>query len=890
MPRRTFRPALDAAILAFAVALSGTPARSATPATPAQGPMARVRWSGTVDSLQSALADLIATYGSKYPNGRADLERLEALKKSGVNPGDRSLESLATEALLANPLLDSLRLVLVKRPNFGGHDGFFGYTSYVNRSPAELCVLESVRDGGPVRTLLRTETGCVRDPDVSFDGRRIVFAYACDQRNDNHFHLWEINTDGSGLRQLTTSPPFAGPEPPLRGPGWHDVEPCYLPSGGIVFTSTRYVRFVDCVDVEPVTTLFAMDADGRRLRGISANHIHDWHPSVLHDGRLIYTRWEYNDRSQMWPHKLFVKNPDGSGTAAFYGSNSWWPVSMLHARAVPGSSRVICTLAGHHSGSEQTGEIGLVDRSRGTEDAQGVVALFPPRKIGPIYRDDPRPDPNTRYTEPYPLSERWFLVSGRPAGAERFGLYLADFSGNRILLYEDGKLDCLSAMPLAARACPLVIPPQTDYRRNDATILLLDVYRGGGMAGVPRGSVKSLRIIDFDVRDTPGSGGLRQEEGSSGGHSCPVTALGGSWHVKRILGTVPVHADGSAAFRIPAERRVFFQPLDDCGRAIQSMRSWVEAMAGERITCIGCHESPIEPPPLAKAMMLAQEPVDPTPWYGPPRAFGFVREVQPVLDRHCVRCHNAADKKGLDLRGDATNWFSLAYENLRPFVQPIGPQGSAALPAPRSRGAAASRLVDLLLAGHEGVQLDPESLDRIITWIDLNVPYYDNTAVTRPFTGPLGNEFTASGRAVIGDPKPLWNALDNACRSCHPRGFSVEPTAAPCQVLELPKTLKRPSVNLTHPKESRILTAPLARAAGGLELCGKPVWTNRDAPAYRATLRVIQGWHDDLVAKPREDMPGFVPCSAYTATQNKRRAWLEIEVGNRRNAEAGAGF
>jgi hypothetical protein len=874
-------------LLAFAGALipSGTLAVATTSATPTQGPTARARWAGTADSLQSAIEDQIGAFGSQYPNGRAYIARLEALKKSGVKPGDRSLENLATEALLANPLLDSLRLVMVKRPNFGGHDGFFGYTSYIIRSPAELCVLESVRDGGPVRTLLRTETGCVRDPAVSFDGRRVVFAYARDQRNDNNYHLWEINADGSGLRQLTTSPPFAGPEPPLRGPGWHDVEPCYLPSGGIVFTSTRYVRFVDCVDVEPVTTLFAMDADGRRLRGISANHVHDWRPSVLNDGRLIYTRWEYSDRSQMWPHKLFVKNPDGSGTAAFYGSNSWWPVSMLHARAVPGSSRVICTLAGHHSGTDQTGEIGLLDRSRGTEDAKGVVALFPPRKIEPIYRDDPRPDSNTRYTEPYPLSERWFIVSGRPAGAERFGLYLADFCGNRVLLYEDEKLDCLSAMPLSARPCPLVIPPQTDYRCNDATILLLDVYHGAGMAGVPRGSVKALRIIDFDVRDTPGSGGLRQEEGPSGGHSCPVTALGGSWHVKRILGTVPVHADGSASFRIPAERRVFFQPLDERGRAIQSMRSWVEAMPGERITCIGCHESPIESPPLAKGMALAAEPVDPTPWYGRPRAFGFVREVQSVLDRYCVRCHNATDKKGLDLRGDATNWFSTAYENLRPFVQPIGPQGSVAIMAPRSRGAAASRLVDLLLAGHEDVRLDLESLDRIITWIDLNIPYYDNTAITRPFTGPLSNEVTASGRAVIGDPKPLWDALGNDCRSCHPRGFSVEPTAAPCQVLDLPKTLKRPPVNLTHPQESRILTAPLARAAGGLELCGKPIWTNRDAAGYRAALRAIQGWHDDLVARPREDMPGFVPCSAYTAAQNKRRVWLEIEAGNRHNAE-----
>lgn len=846
-----------------------------------RGTTAFAGWAGTVATLETAIKDLMETFGRQYPGGRDYLARLEPLKQAGAKPDDSRLVQLAAEALLANPLLDFQRVVFVKRPNFGGHDGFFGYTSYVKRSPAELCVLESVRSGGPVRMLLRTETGCIRDPDVSFDGRRVLFAYAREANDD--YHLYELEADGTGLRQLTVSPPYAGPEPTPRAAGCQDVEPCYLPSGQIVFTSTRYVRFVDCVDAEPVTTLFLMDSDGQRLRGISANHVHDWHPSVLNDGRLIYTRWEYSDRSQMWPHKLFVKNPDGSATTSFYGSNSWWPVSMLHARAVPGSTRILCTLAGHHSGTDQTGEIALVDHGRGTEDRGGVVALFPPRKIEPVYRDDPRPGPDSRYTEPFPLSERWFLVSACRPGSARFGLYLADFFGNLVLLYEDAVLDCLSAMPLAPRTLPPVIPARADYRQSEATVVLIDIYRGAGLAGVPRGTVKSLRILDFDVRDTPLTGGLRQEEGPSGGHSCPVSALGGSWHVKRILGTVPVHPDGSAAFRIPAERRVFFQALDEHGRALQSMRSWVEAMPGERITCIGCHESPLESPPTEyRALALAQEPVAPTPWYGPPRAFSFAREVQPVLDRHCVRCHGADDKKGLDLRGDASNWFSLAYENLRPFVRPLGPQGLPGIVPPRSRGAAASRLVDLLLAGHEDVRLDAESLDRIVTWIDLNVPYYDNTAITRPSHVALSNQVTGSGRALVGDAKPLWDALGDRCRNCHARGFSIDPAAAPCQFPDLPKTMSHPSLNFTHPEQSRLLRAPLAHAAGGLGLCGKPVWETRDDPTYQAALRVIQGWHDDLLAHPREDMPGSVPCAAFTSTQAKRQVWLQCEIENRR--------
>jgi hypothetical protein len=837
-----------------------------------------------LEQVKAAAAGPDVRVGSSDQRQLEEIERRIADLKSRLGNSQRRvdwdnryrrLHRLGRRIALESPLVDFEKLVFVKRKNFGGWDGFFGYTSYLKPPPASLCLLESLRSGGPIRTLLHTDRGCVRDPDVDFDGQCIVFAYAEDD-NDS-YHLYEMRSDGTGLRQLTTSPPFKGPEPPSRGPGFHDVEPCYTPSGDIVFTSTRYVRYVDCVDVEPVTTLFVMDGNGEKMRGISANHVHDWHPAVLNDGRIVYTRWEYTDRSQMWPHKLFVKNPDGSATAALYGSNSWWPVSMLHARAVPGSSRILCTLTGHHSGTDQTGEIGLIDRSRGTEEAGGVVALFPPRPIEPIYRDDPRPGPDSYYTEPYPLSERWFLVSARPPGAERFGIYLANFSGLKVLVYEDDKLDCLSVMPLAERWSPPVIPSQVDYASTEATIVMADIYRGAGLAGIPRGTVKALRVIDFDVRDTPGTGGLRQENGPSGGHSCPVTALGGSWHVKRILGTVPVHPDGSAAFRIPAERRVFFQPLDERGMALQTMRSWVEAMPGEQISCVGCHERSAEPPPRRSIMALQQEPVAVRPWYGPPRSFSFAREVQPVLDRYCISCHNEKDPAGLDLRGDRTNWFSLAYENLRPYVNPIGPQGSAEIPKPKSQGAVASRLIAMLQSGHEGVHLDDESMDRIVTWIDLNVPYYDNTAITRPSHVALSNEVTGSGRAVVANAKPLWNALGNRCQACHPGGFRIDPAAAPCQVPELPETLVTPILNLTHPEQSRILTAPLAQSAGGFQRCGQTVFADRQDAVYRAALRVIQGWHEELVTRPREDMPGFVPCDAYHQTQAKREAWLRLE-------------
>ena len=290
----------------------------------------------------------------------------------------------------------------------------------------------------------------------SFDGRRIVFAYARDQRSDSDYHLWEINADGSGLRQLTTSPPFAGPEPPLRGPGWHDVEPCYLPGGGIVFTSTRYVRFVDCVDVEPVTTLFTMDADGRRLaasRPITSTigtlrcstTAVDLYPLGIHRSQPDVAAQAFCEKPRRLGHGGLLRQQFVvAGVDAPRPRGPRLQPGDLHARRASlghrsdGRDRTLGPIAGHGKG-------------------EGVVALFPPRKIEPIYRDDPAPRPATRYTEPYPLSDEWFIVSGQPEGAKRFGLYLADFRGNRLLLYEDEKLDCLSAMPLAARPCPPVI-------------------------------------------------------------------------------------------------------------------------------------------------------------------------------------------------------------------------------------------------------------------------------------------------------------------------------------------------------------------------------------------------------------------------------------------------
>jgi formylglycine-generating enzyme required for sulfatase activity len=222
-----------------------------------------------------------------------------------------------------------------------------------------------------------------------------------------------------------------------------------------------------------------------------------------------------------------------------------------------------------------------------------------------------------------------------------------------------------------------------------------------------------------------------------GGH-CDV-ALDGPWDVHRILGTVPVEPDGSAAFRVPANTPIAVQPLDAEGKALQVMRSWFTAMPGERLSCVGCHEKQHHAPPGKPTVAMRKAIRDIEPFYGPARGFSFAREVQPVLDAHCVGCHNgrkAPQGRSMpdfsverDAKGNVKvvaafrkHRFTPSYLALHRYVRRPTPESDYHLSEPLEFHADTSRLVQLLRKGHKGVRLDAEGWDRLITWIDLNVP------------------------------------------------------------------------------------------------------------------------------------------------------------------------
>ncbi|MGD0092835.1 MAG: hypothetical protein ABSE73_23230, partial [Planctomycetota bacterium] len=504
----------------------------------------------------------------------------------------------------------------------------------------------------PVRTLLEDPNGVIRDPDVSHDGQRILFAWKKSDRQDD-YHLYEMDVASGQSRQLTS------------GLGYADYEGKYLPNGDIIFSSTRCVQTVDCFTTE-VSNLYTCDKDGKLLHRLGFDQVHTNYPTVLNDGRVVYTRWEYNDRGQIFVQGLMQMNPDGTGQTEFYGMNSWFPTTLMHSRAIPDSNKVISVAGGHHT--RQTGKLVIVDNRLGFEENSGVQLIAPVRKTEAVHVDGYGQD-GELFQYPYAISEKEYLVTYTPYGWARqpvlFGIYFMDSDGHRELLACDPKVSCNQPVPLAPRAVQPVRPNSVNYRKTTGTYYMQDVYAGPGLAGVPRGAIKKLRVVALDYRLALIGG--NGNGGPAGGAfvATPVSIGNGTWDVKIVLGDATVYEDGSAFFEAPARTPVFFQALDEKGYMVQSMRSWSTLQPGENAACVGCHENkgttPL--PPAKRTYALAAGPQKLLPFYGPARGFSFPKEVQPILDRHCIACH---DDRSASRNKEAA--FSADLKNAKTLV------------------------------------------------------------------------------------------------------------------------------------------------------------------------------------------------------------------------------
>ncbi len=546
--------------------------------------------------------------------------------------------------------------------------------------------------------------GGIRDPQVHYDGQKVLFSYR--RGGTDHYHLYEIQIDGTGLRQLTDGP-------------YDDIEPTYLPDGDIAFCSTRCNRWVMCWKTS-VAILYRCDADGGNIRPLSSNTAVENTPAVLPDGRLLYTRWEYVHRSQLCYHHLWTMNPDGTGVMAYFGNmyptgmpyhladqdgsvvtyqNVPGAVAMLGARPIPGTGRVVAIFSPGHGRAEHQGYVTIVDPRQGPDAEPAARRLHP----GGNWRD------------PWPVaSDRFLVARGRQ-------LHLMDDQGRTRLLYElqhaAAEIMLHEPVPLVARERERTIPARTDPTRETGTLVLADVTQGRNMAGVEPGEITRLLVLE----DLPGP--FHNSPGFDG------ISLWGTFTLTRILGTVPVEPDGSAHFEVPAKRSVFFVALDQDDLAVQNMQSFVTLQPGETTSCVGCHEprtnSPSNPGLLTVAAL--RRPASPIePLAGIPEIVDFRRHVQPILDRHCVGCHGS-ERSEASLRLDSEHSHPSHGRGrvLRSYIRLVNRLGEIAdgrnahgNRPPRTMGSHASGFRSRFDGGHQEVLASPAEQKMIRLWLD----------------------------------------------------------------------------------------------------------------------------------------------------------------------------
>jgi len=790
-------------------------------------PLLRMPWVDRVDAsrLRECIGRLHALHGAGYAKAEEHLRLLDKLESQGGGHEDE-LAKLQREVLL----YDMHELLAIKRREIlPTHVYTYHYEGF--GAGGGLYVVPIQADAPP-RELVASPNGQILDCDMSYDGKTVLFSWR--QAEDQGYHLWTVNVDGTALKQITSGP-------------WHDYNACWLPDGGIGFLSTRTAQFAYCWHA-PVGILHRMNADGTDVVKLSANYLNDFTPFVLNDGQIIYTRWEYVDRPAIPIQSLWTIKPDGTNLAGYFGNRVLSPGTFMEARPIPGTTKIVCTMTGHNGPAR--GALGVIDREHGVNAQAAIENITPDVPLPNVNEGNGNTEGTKQYSSPIPLDSERLLASIRGP------VLVRDFAGGCQAVALPAPADGMQwfcAQPVAPRIRPPVI---SCYQPNEkegtyATLFLQDVYRGLEPE-VKRGEVKRIRV----VREMPKTVRIDPEKRAFG-FQFPVISCGATYAPKDILGEVPVESDGSAYFRVPSGVPVYFMALDGDGRAVQRMRSFTHLMPGESQGCIGCHEPRLGTSPSHRGMALDSPPraLEPPEWGA--GGFAYWRVVQPVLDRYCVHCHNPRNApNGIDLTGDKTDFFSVSYETLArenqgpagsPYVSWIptynGEEQNILKVAPRTWGSPVSKLSGIVASGHPDAlgkprfAMDPKSRRRLYAWMDLNVPYYDTSETAYP-----ENE----GCRRIYSPevdRALSAVIEKRCRVCHTNG----------------EIHRKAWTRITAPECNNFLLAPLAKRFGGMEKCGKPIFENTDDPDYQAILATLKPLAEQVRKVPRMDMHGAKP-------------------------------
>lgn len=652
------------------------------------------------------------------------------------------------------------------------------------------------------KTLIEVKEGIVRDPELSFDGKKIIFSMR--RNKDDYYHIYEMDIEGKHLKQLT----FAE--------GISDIDPLYLPDGGIAFSSTRQPKYCMC-NRHIMANLFRMNGDGSNITQLGVSTLFEGHSALLNDGRILYDRWEYVDRNFGDAQGLWTVNPDGTKHAIYYGNNTASPGGVIDARAIPGSNLVVSVFGSCHD--RPWGAIAVIDRRKGVDGADPVVHIWPDKARELVGKGDLDSFKwiDRFFEDPYPLSDTSFLAS-RTIWLKRgswniedakMGIYLLGTDGTEELLFE-GTHSLFDPMLIEPRFKPNTIPSMRNYEDKNGTFYVQNVYEGTHMQGVEPGVVKYLRVVESPEKRTWTAGGWGGQ-----GEQAP----GVNWHSfenKKILGEVAVEEDGSANFTAPAGIHVYFQLLDKDKKMIQSMRSGISLMPGETNGCVGCHEDRLSIPAATAQTPLAlkKKPVSLKGWMDKaPVKFSFMEQVQPILNNHCIKCHDfdTANREKLVLAKDMNPFFNAAYVNMhvKKVVTLVG-GGPAAIQPAYSWGSYPSKLTKMIEGNHQKVNLSKKEKEVLYAWMDLNGVYYpvyesafDSTMAGR---SPLNNKEIDELIQLTG--VNLWN-LNHHGRQMTTQISFDRPEVSPClDAIRRDKPKYKRAVELLKTGQKRLKETP----------------------------------------------------------------------------------
>jgi hypothetical protein len=795
-----------------------------------------------------------------------------AMNAVGAAPASGGL----LEHFLAGPMRGVEEIVFAARgvnPTDGHWYANFGYYSH---DPDRKAWVEGTKlyklnlRTRALTALLDDPRGGVRDPQVSYDGRKVLFSYR--PGGTEQYHLYELELAGS-VSNLKSEIRNPGPKQLTSGP-FDDIEPAYLPDGGIVFVSSRCKRWVNCW-LTQVAVLHRCDADGSNIRALSSNNEHDNTPWPLPDGRVLYTRWEYVDRSQVHFHHLWAMNPDGTSQMTWFG-NLHPGITMIDAKPIAGTDKIVASFSPGHGQREHDGVVTVVD-PKGGPDAKEFARSI---SKGEHFRD------------PWAFSEDCFLA------ATRGSLVVMDGRGRteEILKLppEDlaAKLECHEPRPIAARPREPILQPRVKPEETTGRMVLADVNHGRNMAGVQAGEIKKLLVLETLPMPVHYTGGME-----------PIS-YGGTFTLERILGTVPVEKDGSAYFEVPAMRSVFFVALDERDLSVKRMQSFTSVQAGETMSCVGCHEHRSQTPrtDFHTTLAVRKAPARIEPVRDVPDVIDFPRDAQPVLNALCADCHGyektarGGPRAGrLLLTGDRGPMFSHSYYMLtiaRLFAD--GRNQPRSNYDPRTLGSSASRLLTMLDGSHHGVTASEQQKKILRLWIETGAAYPGTYAALG--CGMIGN-YAENNQVNTGADWPETRTgtkvIQERCAGCHDKPSRRLPLTLADErgvsfwqpSLDDPRLLTSRHIvfNLSRPEKSIILLAPLAKEAGGWGLCApvrgadassargseasgrgvrapSAVLTSTADSGYQAIRAMIVAGKEFLEHRnTRFDMTGFVP-------------------------------